>query len=349
MDIKKFFSTFKWNRDDFFDGDNQGKNNSPGQFITNTNECINNKSATAAQIADDIPLSSEGFITRQNIGNADTQPPKVPPTLPYARLDTKSESSVADARTNDGNRNKKSWSSVGVVVKPSPTQAVKQPRKLELPPNCYDDEGKIQAYFGTFTYSQIYNYTHCRVMIKDDGNKLVPCKKCWTNYEYCRGKITKTMKALACSDCRKNGYLDYLTWCSCGAMIIRGGLYEKALLRFADYGLMLGYDIFKKALIFPLNKFQYVELPFDGKNFLQSQQDAMKILMHYNRPIEKGTDGKFKPKWLSGAHIPNFMPYLDNRFFGVAGEIVIAECAAFSDGGRKWQARGKLILPFPIT
>lgn len=223
----------------------------------------------------------------------------------------------------------------------------KKPRRLELPPNLYDEEGFIESFFGRLSYRHIFKHTSKKLVIHNDGGRQVPCTKCSIKHEYRLGMIGKNMMKAACSDCRRNP-LTYLGWANEKACKFRHELYQKGLLEFVEHDLSLGFDDEKKLLIFPLNKNQYVTLPFDGRDYLLSKAESLPVLLHYNRLLKQDkADGIFKPLF-HNANVDANVPYLDNRFFGVNGEIVIAECAAFSDGGRKWQAQGKLILPFPI-
>ena len=224
-------------------------------------------------------------------------------------------------------------------------------KKIEVPPNCYID-GKIKANFGTFTYAQIFKYTSRPLKIYNDGNRRMHCtlrepfKKCPTYHEYQTGQITKAMKDLACRDCWKSGGLTYFRWCNTVACDKRHNLHVKGLSKFIDW-LMLGYDAERQALIFPLNRCQYVTLGFNGREFTQPPEERKKVLMHFNLEMEiNGKDG-FKPIQTNGCGIPK-MPYLDNRFYGDNGEVVIAGFLGQEDKGKNLVTSGKVILPFPL-
>ena len=235
-----------------------------------------------------------------------------------------------------------------VTMLNQPARTVTEKNALELPPNLYDEEGNIQAFFGRRNYRTIHKYTSQPLKIYNDGYRRIPCAKCYVKISYDNGAMGKAGKYSACADCRKAGGLTYIDWCNVNAIddSIRHELYKKGLLHFTD-DLSLGYDYEKNLLIFPLNKFQYVTLPFDGQKFLVPQNEALKVLAHYNRPLAQNKNtGLYEPVWHT-RQFP-FVPYLDNRFIGEDGRKIIAECAAYRDGGRDAQTTGKIIFPFSL-
>lgn len=225
-------------------------------------------------------------------------------------------------------------------------------QKIEYPPNCYI-EGKISAYAGTLSYEKIYRYTSCELAIHSDGARFMSCEKCNVPKEYNQEIIGKNMKELACGECRRNGGLSYIDWCNTNLLRSkadvhegrRGLLYHLGLQEFVNKSLSLGFDTEKELLIFPLNHNQYVTLGFNGRNFTQSKEECKKVLAHYNFELVPIGQGKLKPLTHKESESPA-MPYLDNRFYGTNGEIVIAGAAAYPDNGFKACQKGELILPY---
>lgn len=219
--------------------------------------------------------------------------------------------------------------------------------QITIPPNCYVD-GKINAYFGSFTYEQIYKYTSQPLKIKNNGGRRVPCTKCDILRKYNAREINSSYKKMLCAECVST----YITYCNVNSLDIRGYLIKKGLERFID-DIQLGYDFEKQALIFPLNNNQYVELGFNGKEYTQSRAESLKVLMHYNRRLVL-ENGEFKAPYNYCYVESPLMPYLDNRFYGVDGEMVIGgRAGSIDDNGRLDNGRyliesGKMILPFPI-
>ena len=221
-------------------------------------------------------------------------------------------------------------------------------RVIAAPPNCYVD-GKIKANFGVFTYEQIYWYTKCPLDIKSGGSDRVPCSKCEIHQRYSAREIDYKYKKLVCANCHST----YIKFCNSAALDIRGGLVKKGLECLLN-AINLGYDAEKQALIFPLNDYQYIELGFNGREYTQPRAEYMKVLMHYNLALVQDGKGGFEVPYNFGWSEYQYMPYLDNRFFGLNGEEVIAGRACSIDekgnldNGKNYCEKGKMILPFPI-
>ena len=221
-------------------------------------------------------------------------------------------------------------------------------RVIDAPPNCYVD-GKITANYGVFTYAEIYRYTHCPLDIKSGGNARVPCSKCEIQQRFSARKIDRSKKNMICAGCKTT----YINFCNSTALDIRESLVKKGL-EYLLSAIHLGYDAEKKALIFPLNDYQYIELGFNGREYTQSRAERMKVLMHYNLALVQEGNGGFKVPYNFSWNEYQRMPYLDNRFYGLNGEIVIAgrACSLDKDGnfdnGKYYYELGKMILPFPI-
>lgn len=296
----------------------------------------------------DVDKILANFIARRkDIFSADVPAKDNPPT--QAPLPTKEEKAADKVSAAVGTSTQPNLRGIETENKASATAIANvtvkaQPRKIILPPNCYDENGMIESYAGQFSYGQIFKFTHCPLEIHNDGRRIVSCRKCSLPRELKTGKITKKMKALACADCRGN--LNYIQACNNATEKIRHYLHLKGLVNFADF-MMLGYDAEKKILIFPLNHHQYVTLGFDGREFTQPKAECLKVLMHFNRPLHKDSEGRFVPKWTGKCYCDE-LPYLDNRFFGTRGEVVIAGNPAFRDDGKRQVEEGKLLLPFPL-
>ena len=233
------------------------------------------------------------------------------------------------------------------IQKLSPVEGA-SPRRIETPPNCYVD-GKITSNYGVFTYAEIYHYTGQPLKIKSGGGDRVSCSKCEIQQKYSAREIDARHKRLVCGSCNPT----YINFCNLAALDIRKSLVKKGLEYLLNV-INLGYDAEKKALIFPLNDEQYIELGFNGREYTQSRAERMKVLMHYNLALVEEEKGGFKVPYNFSWSEYQRMPYLDNRFYSVDGEIVIAgrACSLDKDGnldnGKYYCELGKMILPFPI-
>lgn len=197
------------------------------------------------------------------------------------------------------------------------------------PPNCYDTEGLTKCYFGIVHYSQVYYCTRLPVEIRQVEKN---CKKC----AYApKGNLTletaRNYKS-SCDNCEElNGY--YL-WCYHRVfnVLATTALLSAGISLYIDI-LKIGYDEETKEIIIPLTreKFVAVKLNNGGSNSnfdYDNISQAKRIFSHFNlQPNQAGKHLLVRND--EGAveyHGCNYAkPYLDNRFYGLNGEVVIAE------------------------
>lgn len=197
------------------------------------------------------------------------------------------------------------------------------------PPNCYDTEGLTKCYFGIVHYSQVYYCTRLPVEIRQVEKN---CKKC----AYApKGNLTletaRNYKS-SCDNCEElNGY--YL-WCYHRVfnVLATTALLSAGISLYIDI-LKIGYDEETKEIIIPLTreKFVAVKLNNGGSNSnfdYDNISQAKRIFSHFNlQPNQASKHSLVRND--EGAveyHGCNYAkPYLDNRFYGLNGEVVIAE------------------------
>ena len=212
---------------------------------------------------------------------------------------------------------KKLYSGVAFTI----LQAMKQEGAKKFvdepaPTNCYDADGYINCAFGTIHYSRIYYCTRLPVEIRQVERD---CQKC--AYAY-KGEYTLTDSRnykSNCDNCEKlNGYYE---WAHNNVynVLATMALTSAGLYPYINV-LKIGFDEETKELIIPLTRERYVavKLNYGGSNSnfgYENASQAKRILSHFN----------LQPNQTAKSVCNYAMPYVDNRFYGINGEIIVAE------------------------